>query len=210
MSISLRLTDSIKDIEMEINKGIADYVNKKLSSNQNRIINSIRSLVPNWILAQPEMISLASNDPTSLAGYFGIAGDASSIATKIAISVADSLTFKLDNFKNNLNGGFEVYIQPTTFENLIVLKEGHSAYMGGNLHWLDWLLTKGDEIIISNFQYNPQTGLGRSGLGNMIPGGVFRVPPQYSGTRTNNFVTRALVGSEQDKAITQIFDNYLG
>jgi hypothetical protein len=210
MSISLRLTDSIKDIEMEINKGIADYVNKKLSSNQNRIINSIRSLVPNWILAQPEMISLASNDPTSLAGYFGIAGDASSIATRIAISVADSLTFKLDNFKNNLNGGFEVYIQPTTFINLLGLKDGYSFYMGGNLHWLDWLLTKGDEIIISNFQYNPQTGLGRSGLGNMIPGGVFRVPPQYSGTFNNNFVTRALTGNEQDKAITQIFDNYLG
>jgi len=210
MSISLRLTDSIKNIEMEINKGIADYVNKKLSSNQNRIINSIRSLVPNWILAQPEMISLASNDPTSLAGYFGVVGDASSIATKIAISVADSLTFKLDNFKNNLNGGFEVYIQPTTFINLLGIQDGRSVYAGGNLHWLDWLLTKGDEIIISNYQYNPQTGLGRSGLGNMIPGGVFRVPPQFSGTANNNFVTRALIGNEQDKAITQIFDNYLG
>jgi capsid portal protein len=44
----------------------------------------------------------------------------------------------------------------------------------------------------------------------MIPGGVFRVPPQYSGTVNNNFVTRALTGNEQDKAITQIFDNYLG
>jgi hypothetical protein len=210
MSISLRITDSISVIEKEINKGIADYVNKKLSNNQNRIINSIKLLVPSWVLTQPEMVALASSDPTSLAGYFGIVGDSASIASNIAISVADSLTFKFDSFNNNLVGGFEVYIQPTTFTNLLGLKDGHSVYMGGNLHWLDWLLTRGDEIIISNYQYNPQTGLGRSGLGNMIPGGVFRVPPQYSGTIKDNFVTRALVGNSQDQAITQIFDNYLG
>jgi hypothetical protein len=210
MGISLRITESVDVIEKEINKGIANYVNQKLSTNQNRIVGSIKSLVPSWILAQPEMVALASKDPISLAGYFGIAGDSSSIATTIAVSIADSLTFKFDSFNNNLNGGFEVYIQPTTFINLLGLKEGHSVYSGGNLHWLDWLLTKGDEIIISNYQYNPKTGFGRSGLGNMIPGGVFRVPPQYSGTIKDNFVTRALTGNEQDKAITQIFDNYLG
>jgi hypothetical protein len=210
MSISLRLTESIKDIEREINIGIANYVNKQLSDNQNRIINSIKTLVPSWILIQPEMVALASSDPTSLAGYFGIVGDSATIASNIAISVADSLTFEFDNFNANLTGGFYTYIQTTTFTNLLGLKDGYSVYMGGNLHWLDWLLTKGDEIIISNYQYNPQTGLGRSGLGNMIPGGVFRVPPQYSGTIKDNFVTRALTGNEQDKAITQIFDNYLG
>lgn len=210
MSISLTITDPIATIEKSINQGIANYINQKISNNQNAIANGVRSLVPGWILSQPEIISLTSADPNSLAGYFGIAGDTNQIASNIASSVANSLIFKFTPFNSNLNGGFEIYIQPEDFTNLLGLTEGHTVYGGGDLHWLDWLLTRGDEIIISNYQYNPQTGLGRSGMGSMVSGGMFRVPPQFSGTIKDNFVTRALTGMEQDKAITQIFDNYLG
>ena len=60
-----------------------------------------------------------------------------------------------------------------------------------------------------NYQYNPQTGLGRSGLGNMKPGGAFRVPPQFSGTVENNFITRAFVGDYQEGQIINIIQKVL-
>ena len=144
-----------------------------------------------------------------MAGQFGIVGGASAIKQDIVSAVAQSISAKLVKFNTNFVGGLEIYIQPTDFTNLLTLSGGHTIYQGGDLHWLDWLLTKGDAIVISNYQYNAQTGLGRSGLGNMIAGGSFRVPPQFSGTPDNNFITRALVGAEQEKVITKIFQDVL-
>jgi hypothetical protein len=62
---------------------------------------------------------------------------------------------------------------------------------------------------VAGYQYNPQTGIGRSKLGNMKTGGSFRVPPEFSGTEQNNFITRALVGSNQEKQISKIFETIL-
>ena len=107
------------------------------------------------------------------------------------------------------NGGLEVNFQPSTFDNLIGLPEGHVKYSDGDLHWLNWLLNAGDTIIIVNYQYNPATGMGRSGLGTMIPGGVFRVPPQFSGTSDNNFITRALLGTTQEDQIINLIKDIL-
>jgi hypothetical protein len=112
-------------------------------------------------------------------------------------------------FDNKLKGGIEVNFQPSNFVNLLSLSEGHIVFNGGDLHWLDWLLKRGDNIIVVNYQYNPESGLGRSGLGNMIPGGAFRIPPEYSGTDDDNFVTRALIGTQQEKQISKIFQDIL-
>jgi hypothetical protein len=90
------------------------------------------------------------------------------------------------------------------------LPQGHSVYYDGDLHWLDWLLNRGDQIIVVGYEYNPQTGLGRSKLGNMKTGGSFRVPPEFSGTQENNFVTRALIGASQEKEIAKILEKILG
>ena len=40
-------------------------------------------------------------------------------------------------------------------------------------------------------------------------GGVFRVPPEFSGTRDNNFITRALIGSAQEKDIFDVIKREL-
>jgi hypothetical protein len=211
MTISLKITDSIKSIEKNINSAIAEYINTKLNNNSKNIVSEISSHVPTWLRNQPEIVALLAKDNTSLAGYFGIAGSASDVVNAIVNSVTGSLIFKFVSYNNSLTrGGFEVYIQPENFANLLGLPQGHTIYQGGDLHWLDWLLIRGDAIIVSNYQYNPSTGLGRSGLGNMIKGGAFRVPPQFAGTKTDNFVTRALSGNDQDKILTNIFDKYLG
>jgi hypothetical protein len=90
------------------------------------------------------------------------------------------------------------------------LPEGHTIYEDGDLHWLQWMLIRGDETIIVGYEYNPQTGLGRSKLGNMKKGNSFRVPPQYAGTSDNNFITRALIGQQQNDDITNLVKKVLG
>lgn len=209
MSISLQITDSIKSIEQNINKAIAELANDILNKNLTKIVSSVKNLIPLWILPQPEIVSLLSSSPDSLAGQFGIKGSASSIVDSIVNSVVNATEVEFVPFSPRLKGGLELKFQPSNFSNLLNLPDGHTVYRGGDLHWLDWLLKRGDSIIVTNYQYNPQTGLGRSGLGNMVGGGSFRVPPQFSGTEDNNFIIRAFIGPEQEKQITSIFQKIL-
>lgn len=64
---------------------------------------------------------------------------------------------------------------------------------GHRIDWLEWLLTRGDEIIITDHAFQPGREKGsRTGLGVMQRSGVWRVPPEFSGTPQDNWLTRAL------------------
>lgn len=210
--ITIKLLDSVGSIQKKVNKAIAEEANKILSQNKNTILRDAKSLAAGWISSQPEMLDLQSSVPGSLAGQFGLyPGQGQNSVISIVNSIKNSITVDLKRFNDNLSGGgLEINFQPTNFINLLNLPQGFVNYEGGKLHWLDWLLTKGDTVIVVSYHYNAKTGIGRSGLGNMTKGGSFRVPPQYSGVDSNNFITRALIGSSQEAAITNIFKKVLG
>lgn len=206
---SIQITDSIQTIEKNVNSALVEMFNDFIIKNINNLINSTKSLIPLWIKNQPEIISLLSSESTSLAGQFGIQNNGNSIVNNIIQAVVGATEIKFIKYNTKFNGGLELRFQPSDFNNLLSLRDGHTIYKGGDLHWLDWLLKRGDSMIVANYQYNPQTGLGRSGLGNMVPGGSFRIPPQFSGTVDDNFITRAFIGSDQENQITQIFKKIL-
>lgn len=211
MTITLKLLESVDQIESNILSALATQFNSSMKSNASKILNSIKLLIPSWISNQPEMQSLLSGNTQSLVGQFGITIAPSTIVNTIITSIVNSCSVSIVPYNNKLkNGGIEINIQPDDFSNLLSLPQGHSIYRDGDLHWLDWLLNKGDQVIIVGYEYNPKTGLGRSKLGNMKSGGSFRVPPEFSGTSDNNFVTRSLVGSSQEKEIANILQKILG
>jgi hypothetical protein len=209
--ITLKLLDSVAEIEKKVNEAIANLANQEIGNSRAEILQKCQSLISGWILSQPEIISLNSSSPNSLAGQFGLLpGQAMSATSSIINAVKDSITVKIAKFNNKLQGGITVEFQPANFINLLNIPQGHTPINGGDLHWMDWLLKRGDNIIIVNYQYDPKSGVGRSGLGQMISGGSFRVPPQFSGTDTDNFITRALIGPTQESEIAAIFRNVLG
>lgn len=206
----LQLTESYSQISKKINVAIAEHMNALIQKKIPTITDKIRTLCKEWIAASPEIVSLNSADPTSLAGAFGIPAPMVPIAVDAIVeSVSNSLTFSFTKLDDKLRGGLEIRIQPIDFQNLLSLSVGHVVYERGDLHWLDWLLTKGASIIITNYQYQAQAGTGRSGLGTMKIGGSFRVPPKFAGTTDNNFVTRALSGKDQEDQITNIISSVL-
>lgn len=206
--ITVKLLDSIGDIEDKVNKAIAEEANKVLALQQNNILNNCKQLISGWISSQPEMVALQNG---ILAGQLGLyPGQGLNAQIEIINSIKQSISLQFNRFSNKLVGGLDVNFQPKTFVNLLNLPQGIVNYKDGSLPWLKWLLLLGDSIIVVNYQYNAQTGLGRSGLGNMIPGGSFRISPQYSGTVNDNFVTRALVGTVQQDQIAAIFKKALG
>lgn len=69
------------------------------------------------------------------------------------------------------------------------------------LHWLRWLLVEGNKIIVHGSEIALGSFRGsRSGKAIMIKkrGGTWRVPPEYSGTLKNNWLTRTLHAANAD------------
>lgn len=208
MSIRIKLTDSIDVVQQRVNEAISELATENINKGKLKAQAKISQLVNRWIISQPEMKSLMSYDIGSLAGQFGLpAGQGFLAVEAIAQSVADSITVQFSRFNpSSLAGDLNINIQPEGFSNILNLGVGHVVFSGGDLHWLDWLLTKGDTIIVVGYHYEPKSGAGRSSLGYMSSGQAFRVPPEFSGTAENNFITRAIIGQPQEAAISNIIE----
>lgn len=84
------------------------------------------------------------------------------------------------------------------------------------LHWLEWLLLEGNNFIILNYRYEPIIAeRSRSGKGLMVPDedDAWKVPSEYSGTRQNHWLIRALKNerkyllSEYGKIINEVLES---
>lgn len=206
--ISIKLLDSIKTISSRINLSLSDLINAELASKKARIELECRSLASYWITSCPEMVDLAAG---ILSGPFGLyKGSESAAVSAISNAVKSSVFAKVSMIsKDFTKGGISIYFQPSNFTNLISLPQGHVDYDGGDLHWLEWMLMFGDKVIVKNYSYKPNSGVGRSGRGSMTNSGSFRVPPGYSGTADNNFVTKALSGKQQEQQLNSLLESIL-
>ena len=206
--ISIKLLDSLQSVSKKVNTALASTINSKIKSKQSSINSQAKNLALQWLMSQPEISSLSGGE---LAGAFGLpVGSGPSVVSAISSAFSNSVYSQVQQFDSNLkSGGVFIYFQPSDFSNLLSLPEGHVLYGSGDLHWLQWLLELGDQVIVAGYSYNAKSGLGRSRLGYMEEGGVFRVPPQFSGTESDNFITRALIGSYQEQEIAKIFKKAL-
>ncbi len=198
MTISVKLLDSYDTIKSKINKAFVDELNNKIIRSQSKALSVARQKVSLWVAEQPEVQSISRGG--DLAGHFGLrAGTSTGIATSIIEGVALATTFKFKKFDSNFKGYAELNFQPSHFANLLALPQSFvTTEKGTQLHWLDWLLTQGNRAIIVGYEYIPDTGKGRAGLGSMHLGGMWRVPPEYAGHRDDNFITRAFKNKQKD------------
>jgi len=202
--ISIKLTDSIPVINDKIKDSIAKHLNTTITKNKSKLESRCRSLATSWIMSQPEIKSLMSQETYSLYALFGLNINPQNAVSKISEAVSGSVSVEFNKINSKLSGGLKIYFQPSSFANLLSISEGFVKYGKGTLHWLRWLLEAGDSIIVADYSYKAETGKGRSGYGYMISGGFFRVPPEFSGTLDDNFVTRALIGKPQEDQILNI------
>ena len=201
-SIRLKLLESNSQIKDKIYEAIAQELNKRVFKNKKNVTTRLQNAVKRWIEAQPEIASLRANSSAgSLGAQFGLTSATSDVvADRITSAVAGSMIVKIQPIKKTLKGTLEINFQRDDFINLLSLQSGHVlTEKGTDLHWLDWLLIKGDTTIITGYTYIPGP-LGRSGGGEMNIGGLWRVPPEFSGTITNNFITRSFKGTEKETA----------
>lgn len=204
--ITIKLIDPINVIESRINESLSKHVNGLFFRHKTKIRSAVLSSVASWIEEQPEVLALRNN---SLAAQLGLPrGTAGSVVERIVNSVVNATEFTVKRIDKKLNGGMTFNFQPDHFANLLGIQAGHViTEQNQDLHWLRWLLEEGNRTIVVGYEFIPNSG-GRSGGGVMRTGRAWRIPPQYSGTQEDNFITRAFSGRE--KQLENLFANILG
>lgn len=194
---SLKLTQSLPEIERSINEALAKELNKAILRKKSVTLGALKRATRSWISSTDEVASLLNGRSNELRTQFGLTQPEEAVEAIIS-SIVDSVQVTFKPFSKNLRGGISFNFQPEDNANLLALARGHQmTKKGEDLHWLDWLLTKGDSIIVIGYSYTPDRK-GRAGVGAMKKGGSFRVDPRHSGIRGNNFVSRAFIGREKE------------
>lgn len=199
MTISIKLIQSKLEFNKLINSALVKDLNRNLQKNKTKVTNLIRLLVFNWVKEQPEIASLSDeNNPESLNKLFKFPqGQSDRAVNAICASVSASIEIQFEKIKNDLNGGIKIFIQPDNFVNLLVLSEATVVIKPEPLPWLDWLLTKGTNTMIFDYNYVLDNSSKNSG-GFITSGKIQRIPPQFAGSLEDNFITRALLNREKE------------
>tara|TARA_Y100000310_G_C20566322_1_gene755676 strand:+ start:589 stop:1236 length:648 start_codon:yes stop_codon:yes gene_type:complete len=194
-TIDTRLIAILQESNLLISKRIkrAMYadVTKTFAKAQSVIYNALKIEVAKWISDSPELESILSG---SLKGDFGIVAPAGPV-NAIIQSVAGSVDVEFHALTRNLTGtALSIQVQPKSLANVLGIIPPVVTEKGDSLPWIEWLLKRGDDIIISDYHV-VEGDHGRTGMAVMKAGGsykVSRVNPSFSGTEDDNFITRAL------------------
>lgn len=210
MSIRLKLTNPTQEIMTAGYAALSKEVNKRIVQNIPKIVTKIKEAIGNSISSHPTVLALSDYAPGGLAAELGLyPGQGSLAASQITDIVTDDVEFRFRRINTKLQGSIQFYIAHEAVARLVALPIGHVIYGKGDLHWLQWLLERGDAIIIDSYEYNPQSGFGRSGGGSMALGGSWRVPPEYAGTPEKNFISDALFNKPFQDTLQNIIEGYL-
>lgn len=199
----IEVTDSTDDIERAFMDAIGDRLNKVLSKASRKIRTRVRVAVKEAIEDSREFRSLTDGQ---LRAEFGLPDARRRIQAILSLWIA-SIEVNVQKFvvtRGGFNGGLTVQMIRENFDDVLRLPE--SSFItrkGSSLDWLRWLLLEGDKVIIRDYviEFGSFRGVGqrsRTGDARMkfVSQGSWRVPPEFSGTKTNNFVTRSLSNIE--------------
>jgi len=201
----MRLNISLLESDTEIRNLILNNLSNKISSGLQRSINpltqAIKIIISKALQSQPEYQSLTSGQLRKEFGIANINNVNIVIDNLVNTLIVEVLPIKIIN--TGLIGGISIKMIPSDTFGGILSDDSANVVdedRGYRLPWLEWLLLKGTDIIIRNYQVkfgpNPNS---RSGDAIMISSSKnWRVPPEFIGTANNNWTTRAIESVEND------------
>lgn len=190
----LQIVDSIDKVQLEINRAYANELNKGFLKALPRIERDIKKLIPPIFFSSFIYGSLVFGE---LKAHFGLSGDAKKKVDVIINAIRDESEVILRRFtghRNRIDGGLTIGLLETSYKTLLSLPEAKvRTRKGQDLPWLEWLLTKGDAVIILDYDIKFTTQ-GRSGRAIMVnqDGAFWKVPGFAAGTPNNNWLTKEL------------------
>jgi len=194
VNISLSLIESTPTIRRAILQEISKIMTKAIDKATPRISKDIKQLLKEALKQEPEYQSLMSG---TLKAEFGI--PSSSQVDAVIEAIAETVQIKRTQIATNnfgVTGGFSLTAMKTDDIGGVIntaQAQVNDAERGYVLPWLEWLLLKNNQILVRNYEVqltsNPRS---RSGMALMVSSNKnWRVPPEFAGSASNNWTTRA-------------------
>lgn len=204
--ISIKPTTSTRETNRLLAIALADELKKRFHARQNRMEQRVRYEVERRIIATPEWASLTSNG--KLVAELGVdnAKQRCQALLKHWLHTTKVLLTKPPTIRGAQVGMTIKVIGAglVDMSDSINLPEANiELENGGVWPWLKWLTLEGDRVINSVFYWQGNDYVSREfsrtghGIMRDARGRKWNVPPEYSGSEGNNFITDALRGIEE-------------
>ena len=191
-NFTIKLITPKRVINSRISTAIANHLNTRIPRTRSRLEQKAQMLLLKHLNASQETMSLLSRE---LRSELGIPNPSSEII-RIFEAVASTVSVQVNRATKKGSRGVSMSIRLTAVPfDLKSITSGMGVYnteKGVSIPWFDWLTTLGDRVIVRDYEIeggHPQSS--RTGDAIMVKGKGWRVPPSFSGTENNNFVTRA-------------------
>lgn len=199
MQFNLKLIDSDKQISTKILQALVpeidDYLKTSLSELRQILPSNIKSIIQNT----PEYNSLIGGQ---LQFELGIPDPSSALVNIINIWSSNiKIEYNGPKISNNqIKASFSVSLIRSDYADVLSSNDALviDNLRGYSLPWLEWLLLEGNKILVRKQQveFGPNKA---SRTGNAImrmSNKSWKVPSEFSGTVTNNWITRAIDNNE--------------
>ena len=205
MNISINLLESDSEIRRAILQQIREVMQGAIRKSLPAITDQVKNSVREALRREPEYNSLVSG---KLKAEFGMPSSAD-------VDIVVNALVETINVQNNplkitnlgISGGITITMMKS--DDLDGVINIASAYVsdynrGYSLPWLEWLLLRSNQTIVKNYEVKMGNNLySRSGMALMVKSNRnWRVPPEYAGSQSNNWTTRAVSTTEDE--ITKI------
>jgi hypothetical protein len=197
MRFKISILEKNKEIEQKILQALLPQVNKALGSYYKTIIPKIKIVIAEAIKNSPEYNSITNG---VLKYELGIPDGDSRVNSLLNIWLSNiNIEPKPVTIKNSqIIGGLKISLIRADLSDVL----GSDAAIitdnktGSMVDWLNWLSLAGDKTIIRDYDFilgsNPRSRTG-GGIMRYSPGsGKWKVPSEFSGTITNNWITRSI------------------
>lgn len=199
INFNILIKESNAQIDRLVRKACQDELNTFFTSRMYNIKTGLQKDVLD-LYYQDKTTDALINGP--LNAHFGfVAGKEEYIVSSILDVVIKDMEFEFKPFKysgEKYSGGLTVKILNEDFKKLLNLSVAYTPNKNDILPWLDWLLTKGNAIIITDFKISfgvlKKGQFSRSQEAIMIPadGDFWKVPAEFAGTPRKNWLTKVL------------------
>lgn len=194
MKGSLKITDSFVFYEAA-STDIKKRISAILPNISKQIEPKVAILINSAIFSSPTTQSLLAG---KLKDDFGLFGNVASTALQNVINyISQNIEVKLETAKGSILT-LSIIVPSGDISSILDLPGASYPSKSGEITWLEWLLTRGTEVIIGDFWVFPHAkGFTRSGGRSIMlrlvnQGEPFRVDPGYAGTAEDNFIIRAI------------------
>lgn len=198
MKFSVDLLESDSEIRNLILNAIISDLKITISRSIPEITSKLKVLIADALRQEPEYQSLISGQ---LRAEFGIP-DPSNVdrVVQALVETLEVTNNPLSITSGGIKGGFTLNMMRSNDLGGVIYSEiAATIDKDYALPWLEWLLLKNNQILVKNYEVkytnDPRS---RSGMALMFKSDKnWRVPPEFAGSQTNNWTTRAVERVEQ-------------